>query len=89
MPYFSVVIPTYNRAHSIHKAIDSVLNQSFQDFEIIIVDDSSTDHTKEVVAEIDDNRIHYICLFQVEQFNRILFYLKINVLNEQKYKVNI
>ena len=39
MPYFSVVIPTYNRAHSIPKAIDSVLKQSFQDFEIIIVDD--------------------------------------------------
>jgi len=60
MPYFSVVIPTYNRAHSIPKAIDSVLKQSFQDFEIIIVDDASTDHTKEVVAKLNDNRIHYI-----------------------------
>ena len=60
MPYFSVIIPTYNRAHSIRKAVDSVLTQSFQDFEIIIVDDASTDHTKEVVAKINDNRIHYI-----------------------------
>jgi len=60
MPYFSVIIPTYNRAHSIRKAIDSILNQSFQDFEIIIIDDASTDHTKEVVAKINDNRVHYI-----------------------------
>ena len=60
MPYFSVIIPTYNRAYSIQKAIDSVLNQSFQDFELIIVDDASIDHTKEVVAKLNDNRIHYI-----------------------------
>ncbi len=60
MPFFSVIIPTYNRAHSISKAIVSILTQSFQDFEIIIVDDASTDHTKEIVSLIEDSRVHYI-----------------------------
>ena len=59
MPYFSVVIPTYNRAHSIRKAIDSVLNQSFQDFEIIVVDDASPDETEQVVKAISDPRLRY------------------------------
>ena len=52
--------PTYNRGHAIKHAVDSVLKQTFQDFEIIIIDDASTDQTKEVVALIEDDRIHYI-----------------------------
>lgn len=60
MPFFSVIIPAYNRAHSILKAVDSVLIQSFQDFEIIIIDDASIDNTKEVVSLIEDSRVHYI-----------------------------
>lgn len=46
-PFFSVIIPTYNRAHLIVKTIRSVLNQSFRDFEIIVVDNHSTDNTVE------------------------------------------
>ena len=58
----SVIIPTYNRAHFLPRAIKSVLNQTFQDFELIIVDDGSTDNTKEVVENFQkqDSRIKYI-----------------------------
>jgi glycosyltransferase involved in cell wall biosynthesis len=59
-PKVSVVIPTYNRAHLISRAIQSVLNQTYQDFEIIIVDDGSKDNTEEVVKNLNDNRIRYI-----------------------------
>jgi len=61
-PTVSVIIPTYNRAHLIGRAIQSVLNQTYQDFEIIIVDDGSTDNTEEVIKEYQeqDKRIRYI-----------------------------
>lgn len=62
MPPVSVIIPTFNRAHTLKRAIDSVLNQTYRDFEIIIVDDGSTDHTADVVDTISDNRIKYICI---------------------------
>lgn len=48
-PYFSVVIPSYNREKLIEKAIQSVASQTYKDYEIIIADDCSTDRTKEVV----------------------------------------
>ncbi len=60
MVYFSVIIPTYNRANLLDKAIESILNQSFSDWELIIVDDGSTDNTKEVVEKYPDDRIKYI-----------------------------
>lgn len=51
-PRISVVIPTYNRAGYIENALDSVFNQTYQDFEIIICDDSSNDNTLEVINSI-------------------------------------
>lgn len=59
-PRVSVVIPTYNRADVLPRAVKSVLTQTFQDFEIIIVDDCSKDNTAEVVAKFTDPRIKYI-----------------------------
>jgi len=61
MTVISVVIPTYNRAPVLPRAIESVLDQSFGDFELIIVDDGSTDHTEEVVHRYEDSRIRYLC----------------------------
>lgn len=61
-PTVSVIIPTYNRAHLVARAIQSVLNQTYQDFEIIIVDDASTDNTEEVVKSFNDKRVGYMQL---------------------------
>ncbi len=58
-PFFSIILPTYNRANLIIKAIQSVLNQTFDDFELIVVNDGSTDNTDEVVKSIEDRRIKY------------------------------
>ncbi len=55
MPKVSVVITAYNYARYLRQAIDSVLNQSYQDFEIVLVDDGSTDHTVEVLEAYKDN----------------------------------
>ncbi len=60
MPKVSVIIPTYNRAKLLPRAVNSVLNQTFKDFELIIVDDASTDNTEEVVKTFKDSRIKYI-----------------------------
>jgi len=59
-PEVSVVIPTYNRAHLISRAIQSVLSQSYQNLEIVIVDDGSIDNTEEVIKSFKDGRIVYI-----------------------------
>lgn len=61
-PYFSVIIPTYNRAHILGKALLSVKGQAYTNWECIIVDDGSTDNTKELVAKwiSEDNRFRYL-----------------------------
>jgi len=59
-PFFSVVIPVYNRAAALGEALSSVLAQSEQDFEIIVVDDGSTDDPKATVDAIADPRIRFI-----------------------------
>ena len=59
-PKFSIIIPTYNRASFILRTIESVLAQSYTNFEVIIVDDGSTDDTKSVVENLKEERLHYL-----------------------------
>ena len=59
-PFFTVVIPTYNRAELLKEAIQSVFDQTFENFELIVIDDHSTDKTKDVVSSFHDSRIKYI-----------------------------
>lgn len=56
----SVIIPTYNRSDLIKETINSVLNQTHKNFELIMVDDGSTVNTKTVIESFKDNRIKYI-----------------------------
>jgi glycosyltransferase involved in cell wall biosynthesis len=60
MPLVSIIIPTFNRAHTIERALCSVTEQSLQDFEIIVVDDASTDETDAVIKRFNDPRIKYL-----------------------------
>tara|TARA_B110000459_G_scaffold16407_1_gene15951 strand:- start:25 stop:891 length:867 start_codon:yes stop_codon:yes gene_type:complete len=58
--FFSIILPTYNRANLLPKAIESLINQDYKDWELIVVDDGSSDNTKEVVEAFDDPRIQYV-----------------------------
>ena len=56
----SVVIPTYNRAGTLKRAIDSVLNQDYRNIEVIVVDDASSDGTGEILAAMSDPRLRVV-----------------------------
>jgi len=58
-PKVSVILPTFNRAAYLPDAIESVLCQTFRDFELVIVDDGSTDNTRQIVQMYPDKRIRY------------------------------
>lgn len=60
--FISIVLPTYNRAHRIRESIDSILQQSYTKFELIIIDDKSTDNTFQIINEYKDSRIKYFRL---------------------------
>lgn len=60
MKTLAVLLPTYNAAHFLNEAIDSILEQTFTDFDLYIIDDCSTDNTKAVVDIYSDSRINYI-----------------------------
>lgn len=60
MPKVSVCIPTFNRVSLLRLAVESVLNQSYEDWELIVCDDGSTDGTADFMSGLRDSRIHYI-----------------------------
>ena len=60
MPTFTVVIPTHNRGYLIARTIQHVLDQSYDDFEVMVVDNGSADNTRAMVTGITDSRVHYV-----------------------------
>ena len=59
MPFFSIVIPLFNKEDFIEKTLKSILTQSFEDYEIIIINDGSTDKSEEIVLQFNNSRIKY------------------------------
>ena len=57
MPFFSIIIPLYNKEHFVSKTLEGVLNQSFTDYEVIVVNDGSTDQSVAKVEQVNDKRI--------------------------------
>ena len=60
MPKISVIMPVYNAERYIKIAVDSILNQTFKDFELIVIDDKGTDDSIKIVEEISDPRIRIL-----------------------------
>ena len=58
--FFSIILPAYNRASLLPGSIGSVIKQSYQDWELVVVDDGSTDNTQDVVKSFNDPRIKYV-----------------------------
>ena len=58
-PRISVIIPCYNSEKFIKETMDSVLSQTYRDFEVIVIDDGSKDKTREIIQSFDDERIKY------------------------------
>jgi glycosyltransferase involved in cell wall biosynthesis len=58
----SIIIPTYNSADYLPETIESVLSQDYKDIEIIVVDDMSTDNTRDIISDIGSDKIRYVCL---------------------------
>ena len=72
IPYISLCLPAYNMKKYIEKSILSILNQSYQDFEIIIVNDNSNDITKDIIMrlQLKDDRIKIINLLKIRQIKK-------------------
>lgn len=60
LPYVSIVMPVYNGARTLMEAVNSVLSQTYRDFELIICNDASTDETKNILNSLKDNRVRII-----------------------------
>lgn len=60
MNKLAVILPTYNSAHFLKESIEAILNQTFKEFDLFIIDDCSTDNTEQFVAGFEDNRIKYL-----------------------------
>ena len=98
----SIILPTYNRAHRVGKAIESVLTQTYTDFELLVIDDGSTDETEQVVTRYMDKRVHYYrmaenggqskarnCGMQMAQYDYLAFEDSDDLWRPEKLKVQM
>ncbi len=58
--FFSIIVPTYNRAEYLRKTLESILEQSYPYYEVLVIDDGSTDNTKEIVESVGHSNIRYV-----------------------------
>jgi glycosyltransferase involved in cell wall biosynthesis len=70
-PKLSIVMPAYNHQQFVGEAIESVLNQTFSEYEFVIIDDGSTDSTADVIHSFKDDRIHYFYQENQDAFNAL------------------
>ena len=68
LPFVTIVIPTFNHADFITKALKSVIEQTFTNWEAIIVDNHSTDDTEKILSKFKDNRIKYLKIKKHQDF---------------------
>ena len=69
--FFSLVIPLYNKAYSIKRCIDSVLNQSYTNFEIIVVNDGSIDNSVQILKSLYKDQLEAKKILVIEQKNHL------------------
>ncbi|MGO4707685.1 glycosyltransferase family A protein [Chryseobacterium sp. 2TAF14] len=84
-PLVTILTPTYNRAHTLPRVFESLQNQTFKDFEWLVIDDGSTDKTKELVEEFQKNSDFKIRYYYQENQHKFLTFFRGIDLAEGKY----
>lgn len=69
-PLVSIIVPTFNRSAYLKKCVDCILSQTYSNFEVVIIDDASTDDTGEIIKKYDDDRIRYFNYGKIKNISK-------------------